>query len=167
MNLGMNMSTRLSYLLGLLAISGLLLAGFYFQYVGGLNPCPLCILQRFVFFMLGILFLLGILFYSKRWCRLFINSLSFITSILGITLAGRQSWLQHFPPPNSGECGASLQYMMQVLPYHEILQRIFQGTSECSQRGWSFLSLSMAEWALACFIGFLFLSIYLIWKELK
>lgn len=167
MNLGILMSTRVTYLLGLIAISALLLSGLYFQYVDGMMPCPLCLLQRFAFMMLGCFFLLGIIFHHQRWCRLLINSMSFLTSILGITLAGRQVWLQHFPPANAGECGVSLQYMMQALPFGELIQKIFQGTTECTHQGWMFLSLNMAEWALVCFVGFLCMSVYLIWKEIK
>lgn len=167
MNPGIFMSSRASYLVGFIATTLLLLSGFYFQYVEGLMPCPLCLLQRFTFMLLGIFFLIGIMFHRQLWCRLLIDAMSFLTSILGIALSGRQVWLQHFPPANAGECGVSLQYMVQALPFNELILKIFEGSAECSHRGWTFLTLNMAEWALICFIGFLGLSVYLICKEFK
>lgn len=161
------MSMRLTYLFGLIIVSTLLLASIYFQVVDGIMPCPLCILQRVSFGLLGFFFLFGIFFYSRRGFRLVINSLCALTSALGIFLAGRQVWLQHFPSANSSECGVSLQYMMQVLPVNELIQKIFAGTAECTQRGWVFLHLNMAEWALLCFIGFFLGSIYLLIKEFR
>ena len=161
------MSIRSTYLLGLVIVSTLLLTSLYFQFFEGIMPCPLCTLQRFSFGILGILFLVGIFVYSKRWPRLIINTFCTLISILGIFLAGRQVWLQKFPSADSNECGVSLQYMMQVLPMNEVLQKIFTGSAECTQRGWEFLHLNMAEWALIWFVGFLILSLCLFFEEVK
>ncbi len=87
--------------------------------------------------------------------------------MLGIFLAGRQVWLQHFPSPDNSECGVSIQYLMQVLPMNQVLEKIFAGSTECSQRGWEFLHLNMAEWALIWFVGFFILTLCLLLEELK
>lgn len=154
------MSTRLLYTLGFVSTLILLAASLYFQYFDNFQPCPLCILQRFAFGLLGISFFFGIIFYRKSIMRSIVNFFCILFSLAGIGLAGRQVWLQHFPSAESSECGVSLQYMMQALPPHEVVQRIFQGTAECSTRGFEFLSFNMAEWALIWFVGFLFLSLY-------
>ena len=44
---------RLIYLLICLACTGLLGFGFYLEYVKGLEPCPLCLLQRLFFALVG------------------------------------------------------------------------------------------------------------------
>ncbi len=159
------MSIRSTYLISFLMISALLLTSIYFQIFEGIMPCPLCTLQRIAFGLLGILFLAGILFSAKRGLRVVINVLGVVISFAGLLLAGRQVWLQHFPSANSSECGVSLQYMMQVLPVNEVIQKIFAGTAECTQRGWEFLHMNMAEWALLWFAGFLFLSLYLLIRK--
>lgn len=161
------MSTRITYALGFVAIIVLLLTSVYLQLFEGFIPCPLCILQRDSLGLLGVLFLIGIFLHAKRFGRLTINFLAILISILGIFLAGRQVWLQHFPSGDSTECGVSLQYMMQALPLSEVMQKIFEGSAECTQRGWEFLYLNMAEWALVWFVGFLFLTMYLFMKEVK
>lgn len=161
------MPIRLTYLLGFIAISALLSTSIYLQLFDGFIPCPLCTLQRISFVILGILFLAGILLHAKRWGRWTIGILSTIVSLLGIFLAGRQVWLQHFPPADTTECGVSLHYMLQVLPMNEVFQKVVTGSAECTQRGWEFLNLNMAEWSLIWFILFLFFSFYLLFKESK
>ncbi|TAK72925.1 MAG: disulfide bond formation protein B [Gammaproteobacteria bacterium] len=155
------MSTRLIYFLALAAIALLLLTSLYLQFFQGFEPCPLCHLQRFCFALLGGIFLVGLLLPSRRMNHLLIACLSGIASVLGMVLAGRQVWLQHIAPVNSDECGVSIQYMMKILPWHEVIQKIFAGSAECSQRGWDFLTLDMAEWALVWFALMFSLAIYL------
>src|SRR5579863_2595626 len=121
---GKIMPIRSSYIFGLIIVITLLLASFYFQIYKGMMPCPLCILQRIAFGILGILFFIGIFVYPKHGFRLTINALCGLTSLLGIFLAGRQVWLQHFPSAHTTECGVSLQYMMQVLPLNEVIRKI-------------------------------------------
>ena len=161
------MSIRLTYFLGLIGISLLLLTSVYLQFFKGIMPCPLCTLQRICFGFLGIVFLVGILFHAHRISRFLINSLVIIFSILGLFLAGRQIWLQHFPTAAASECGVNLQYMMQALPIHEVMKKLFEGSAECATRGWEFLFLNMAEWAFIWFIVFLFLGLSLLLKELQ
>ncbi|MBV9575891.1 MAG: disulfide bond formation protein B [Gammaproteobacteria bacterium] len=159
------MPARFTYLLGLVIVSLLLLSSLYLQFFDGFTPCPLCILQRIAFCFLGILFLGGIFLHSHFWGRLSINMLTIFTSLAGIIFSGRQIWLQHFPPQDPSECGVSLQYMMQVLPMNQVITKIFAGSAECTQRGWEFLSLSMAEWTLVWFILFFLFSCILLFKE--
>lgn len=160
------MTIRSTYVLGLIAVCFLLLTSVGLQVFAGILPCPLCTLQRLAFGVLAILFVTGI-FYAKHWGRLIINALCCLTSITGMVLAGRQVWLQHFPPADSSECGVSLQYMLQVLPMNEVLTKVFSGSAECTQRGWEFLHLNMAEWALIWFIVFFVLTICLFLEEIK
>jgi disulfide bond formation protein DsbB len=161
------MSIRLTYFIGLILVCLILATSVSLQIFDGILPCPLCTLQRLCFALIGLFCLIGIILHKKRWGRFLINSLSSLTAILGIVLAGRQVWLQQFHAADGGECGVSLQYMFRVLPLNEVMQKIFAGSAECSQRGIAFLSLNMAEWALLCFLGFLLLIGYLVLKEFK
>lgn len=159
------MSTRFIYFLGFLTIVGILGVGFYLQAIDGFSPCPLCILQRFAFGALGIIFLLGLMLAKRRWARVLINLLALIFATVGLLLAGRQVWLQQFHSADGTECGVSLEYMLQVFPLHEVMQKVFAGSAECTQRGWEWMSLNMAEWAMVCFVGFSILSVYLILRD--
>jgi protein dithiol:quinone oxidoreductase len=159
------MRIRLHYLLGLIIIGLLLLTSVYLQVVDGFIPCPLCVLQRLSFALLGVWFFLGIFIHRYRLGRILINLLTVFTSMMGLFLSGRQVYLQHSPPANASECGVSLQYMMQVLPLHEVMASVLKGTAECTQRGWEFLKLNMAEWSLLFFILFLIFTTYLLLKD--
>jgi protein dithiol:quinone oxidoreductase len=159
------MSKRLLFTSNFLLICALLTASLYFQFFEGMVPCPLCTLQRLSFLSLGIFFSFGIVFAAKRFASTLIAIFCILFSLLGIFLSGRQIWLQHLPHNLNTECGVSLQYMLKVLSFNEVFQKIFNGSAECSQDGFSFLSLNMAEWSLIWFVVFLISSVYLIRKK--
>ena len=156
---------RKYYGLGFILVAMLLLTSLYLQFYDGFQPCPLCMLQRFAFLLLGVFYLIGLLCYKWGFLRVTASVLALLSAMLGLALAGRQIWLQHFPSANGTECGVSLEYMLQVLPLNEVAQRIFQGTAECTARGWEFLYLNMAEWSLLWFVLFFLLSAYLFKKR--
>src|SRR5688572_7752103 len=122
------MSMRSYYFFGFLMISFILVSSFYIQLFENFIPCPLCVLQRLTFALLGFVFLFGIITAFSYRVRLSTNVLALLFSLLGLFLAGRQIWLQQFPPADATECSVSLQYMMQVLPMNEVVQKMFAGT---------------------------------------
>jgi disulfide bond formation protein DsbB len=97
--------------------------------------------------------------------RIIIDFLCVLTSIAGVIFASRQIYLQNYSSPDAAECGVSLQYMMQILPISEVVQKVFAGSAECTQRGWEFLRLTMAEWTLLWFVGFLILTLCVLAEE--
>jgi disulfide bond formation protein DsbB len=153
----MTASSRKANLLALLIVILLLGVTYYLQHYAGFVPCPLCMLQRFAMMGLGLIFLIGTIFYFQRTGRIILSVLSYLYALAGVVLAGRQVWLQHLPPAASSgsDCGASLEYMMQALPLSQVMNKVFSGSSECSLVDWRFLHLSLAEWALISFLGFL------------
>lgn len=161
------MQTRLFYLFGLLLISFILLGSVYLQVVVRIMPCPLCVLQRFTFGILGLLCLTGFFISQKRRVRIFINLLLTFFSLIGMLLAGRQIWIQYFSVGKSSECAPSLEYMISVLPWNQLLAKILEGGSECSKRGWELLHLNIAEWSFIWFTLFLLISFCLLLREIR
>ena len=155
-------SFRSYYLVQLLIVVGILLLSFYLQRYRGMLPCPLCMMQRICFMLLAITFLFSLL--TNGFFRQMGNLFSIFFSLLGILFAGRQIWVQHFPAALSNECGVTIQYMLQVLPIHEVAQKIFSGSAECTERGFNFLFLNLAEWSLLLFVLFLFMGLWLFKK---
>jgi disulfide bond formation protein DsbB len=154
---------RTRYFFAFIAIAVLLSYSFYVQTYEGFQPCPLCSLQRLAFGLVGLSFLLGFLTYRYKITRLIYCSTGLLFAIAGFALAARQTWIQLYPSSDTSECGVSLQYMLQVLPWHEVAKKILAGTAECSQRAWSLLGFSMAEWSALCFAGLILFS----WLMLK
>src|SRR5260221_11123780 len=54
-------SRRTGNLAGFLACAGMLAFGYYLQFAVGLEPCPLCIIQRILLFAAGVAFLVAAL----------------------------------------------------------------------------------------------------------
>jgi disulfide bond formation protein DsbB len=144
---------RTGNLLGLLACAGLLGYALFLQYVQGLEPCPLCILQRVAVLVAGALFLVAALHHpADRGARAY-GVLIDLAALGGIVIAARHIWIMALPPGSVAECGASLDYMMAVLPWHEVLAKVLTGSGECAKLDWQFLGLNMPTWVLMALVG--------------
>lgn len=154
-------SIRTSYLIGLFVIIVTLSYAAYLQYVVGLEPCPLCILQRLTMLVLGIFLFFGAFFNLKKYARYFIGAGSVLVALTGAGLAGRQVWMQYVPSNEAGDCGVSLNYMLDTFPFVEVMKKIFHTGVDCALVDWTFLHLSLAVWSLILFVIFL---IFTIWQ---
>ncbi len=148
---------RLHYLAGFIGVVALLSTALFLQFYKGINPCPLCILQRCVMGVLGVIFLSGIMLPVYKRLHFFLNGLAAATALSGLCLSGRQVWLQFFPSINEGDCGANLSTLIQLLPLDEVAKEIWQGGMECSAVSWTWMHLSLAAWSCCVFVLLLFL----------
>lgn len=135
-----------------LACAGLIGFGLYLQHARGLEPCPLCILQRYAFVAAGLVALAAAVHGPGRLGQRLYAGLLAAVALCGLGVAARQVWLQH-NPPLVAECGPGLEYMLEAFPLTQLLPALFQGSGDCAKVVWSFLGLSIPEWALACFAG--------------
>ena len=139
---------RIGNLWGVFGCLDLMAYALYAQYVLRLEPCPLCILQRVAVIGLGILFLAAWLHGpGVRGARAY-AALIAIVSVLGVLVAWRHLWIISQPPGTVAECGASLDYMLEVLPLHEVMSKVLSGSGECAQVDWRLLGLTMPAWVL-------------------
>ncbi len=152
---------RRLFLVAALACLALLGFGYYLQFVQGLEPCPLCILQRGAYLGVGLVCLVACLHGSA--VRLY-SGLALVCALTGAAIAGRQVWLQQLPPERLPECGPGLDFILQAWPLFEALRLIFTGSGECAETVWTFLSLSIAEWSLFWFAALSALFVYQIFS---
>jgi protein dithiol:quinone oxidoreductase len=145
---------RLVYLFIFLACVGLMAFGLYLQHVEHLEPCPLCIFQRYAFLATGAIALIAAIHNPGRVGQWLYGALLIIFAGIGALIAGRQTWLQH-NPPLSQDCGPDLSYMLNSFPLGQVLPKVFQGEGDCAKVVWEFLGLSIPEWALIWFGLFL------------
>jgi disulfide bond formation protein DsbB len=124
----------------------------YLQNVVGLQPCPMCIVQRECFIVLIVLSALGAVF-PKRGVQVTMALLGFVTCAFGAFTAARQSWLQ-WNPPEFATCGRDLYGAIEQLPLNRILPFIFRGSGDCSAVDWTFLGMTIANWAFVWFVIF-------------
>lgn len=138
----------------LVCVTGLLGFGLYLQHFQGLDPCPLCILQRIVFIAIALTALLGAIHDPRAWGRKIYSGLVVLFALTGAGVAGWQVYLQHLPPDQVPGCGPGLDYMLDVMTLDEMLPMVFGGSGECAEVAWRFLGISITEWALAWFLLF-------------
>ena len=141
-------------LVGLLVCCGLLAGAAWLQLGLELEPCPLCALQRVVVLILAVLLLLAFLHHPAGWGQRVYGVLVALVSGLGALVAGRHVWLQHLPAERIPECGPGLEFILAAFPLSDAIALIFKGSGECAEVVWRFLGLSIPEWTLLAFAGF-------------
>ena len=154
------MNWRIAALLPALACASLLGFGYYLQYVEGLNPCPLCLVQRGFFYAVMAFSVIAAIHGPRQTGRLLYGIVIALFAAGGFAVAARQVWLQHLPPDKVPQCGPDLYFMLENFPLSRILRTLVQGTGECAVVDWTFLGLSIAEWSLGCFAA---LFLYALW----
>lgn len=129
---------------------GLIGFAIYLQHFEGLEPCPMCILQRYAFIVVGVIALAAAVHDPRSWGRWVYGIALIIAAGFGGGVAARHAYLEH-NPPNIFDCGADLGYLVDSFPLAEALPMIFRGSGDCTKVLWRFLGLSIAEWALIWF----------------
>jgi disulfide bond formation protein DsbB len=141
---------RLLAALVALAAACLIAAALMLQSIDHLEPCPLCILQRYAFTLVALFAALAAVLPGRA--SAVSAALGAVAALAGAGVAAWHVRLQLFPPEQSS-CGPSLQYLLTNLPLGRALPRIFQGYGDCTQVDWTFLKLSMPAWALLWLIA--------------
>ncbi|APE30094.1 disulfide bond formation protein B [Halomonas aestuarii] len=127
------------------------------EHVVGLEPCPLCIFQRVAVLAAAAVFLVAALHNPDgRLGAVLYGLLSLGAVGGGIAVAGRHLWLQSLPPDQVPTCGPGLDYMMEILPWQQVVSRVFTGSGECAEVSFRLLGLSLPGWTL---VGFLVLAL--------
>ncbi|WP_295393686.1 disulfide bond formation protein B [uncultured Thiodictyon sp.] len=127
-----------------------------------LRPCPLCIFQRTLFMVLGLL-ALAAAWLGPRAAALFPGLLSLIGAAGGIGIASYQIWLQ-LQPPESASCGGGPLAFIDVWVdwLGERLPQLFLATGFCEEPGPLILGLTLPHWALVGFSGYLLVALWAI-----
>jgi len=144
-------STRPPFAALFVVCAVLLAIALYLQEQVGLEPCPMCILQRYAFTAIGLVALAGAI-QGPRGRGLKVYGVLLI--VLAWT-AGRRfltpAWNLALAAAVSS-CGTDLDFLVNTFPISQALPKIFAGSGDCSEVKWRLLGLSVAEWALVWFI---------------
>jgi disulfide bond formation protein DsbB len=135
---------------------------FFFQRFLGLEPCPLCILQRVVVMSLGMVLLVAAIHGPNGWGNRIYGGLITLIAGSGAAIAGRHVWLQSLPADQVPECGPTLDYILETFPLSKALQLVLHGSGECAKVEWQFLGLSIPGWTLIAFSGFILFGLMLL-----
>ena len=97
---------------------------------------------------MGAIFLIAFLHNPKITGMKVYGALATVVGLIGIVIAARHVWLQNAPEDQVPECGPGLDFMIEVLPFRVMLEKVLMGSGECAEVSWTFLSLSMPTWSL-------------------
>jgi disulfide bond formation protein DsbB len=152
---------------GLLALAcvAMLAFGLYLQHVVGLEPCPMCIVQRYALVLVAVIAGLAA---SFRGRGVHVGGAVLMTLVAGFGgfTAARQSWLQWYPP-EVASCGRDLYGMIETFPLKRAIPMIFKGSGDCTKIDWTFLGLSIANWSFLCFLGIVVIGLVLLVRQAR
>lgn len=147
-----SLSPRLVFFgLALLAVAAMLIAVYFMSGFLELEACPLCMTQRVFVAAWGIVALVAALHNPTGWGRRVYGGLCALAAAGGGAVAGRHVWLQHLPEDQVPACGPPLEYLVETLPFSEVISTVLMGDGNCAETVWTFMGLSIPEQTLILF----------------
>lgn len=165
--IGTRRQRRWSNLAGAAIAAALMGYALFAEHVLGLEPCPLCIFQRIAMVAVGIVFLIAALHAPRNLSARAYAALGALTAGVGAGIAGWHVYLQNLPPGAAPpDCGASLDYLLDVFGPFETIRMVLASSGECTAIDWSFAGLSMPAWVLIWFVLLGALAVVANWRRL-
>ena len=154
----MTMSNR-NVLLAIAFVSFAMIgAAMYLQHVLFLMPCPLCVIQRYLFIAIGLAALVGA-FTSKPKLA---AGVGLLAALGGLGVAGKQLWILAHPGLS---CGIDpMETALNKIPTAEFLPWLFYAEGLCQDATERFMGLQIPVWS---FIWFGILAIGTAWLVLR
>ena len=161
------LSNRILFLGLTLFCCGLIATGYAFQYGLHLEPCPLCITQRFFIVLAGVLALLAALHNPARIGTAVYSVFIVLASTAGGIFSSRQLYLQSLPAEQAPACGPSIAYILDTFPVGKALEILLKGDGNCAEVVWSLFGVSIPGWTLIAFAMMGATCIYLISRSYR
>ncbi len=150
-------SPRRALALAFLLAASAMATGYYVQHVEGIEPCPLCIVQRLAFIVSGAIALLGALLGSRAVFALVFAVLADLAAAAGAGVAAWHTWLIA-NPPEWAQCGRGFGWMLENNSLVALIPKLFKGEGDCLTVDWTLLGLNIPQWAVLVFLGMLVLT---------
>ena len=139
--------------------------GLYLQHGVGLEPCPMCIVQRYALVLVAVVAGLTALS-GKKGVLVSGSVLMLLASGFGAFVAAHQSWLQWYPP-EVASCGRDFYGMIETFPLKRAIPMIFKGSGDCTKIDWTFLGLSIANWSFISFVVIALVAMGLVLRQAR
>lgn len=157
--------TRKSSKPALLAVgfAALALLGFalYLQHVENMQPCPLCVIQRYAFAAVALIcFISAGLPYAGAKAG---AGLAALAAIAGAAVAGRHLWIKANP---STSCGIDpLETSLNTIPTANLMPFLFKADGLCTADYAPILGLSIPMWSFLWFAAFIVVLAWLVFRR--
>ena len=129
----------------------------YFENSLKLEPCYLCMIQRGIIVVIGIICVLAVVHNPRRFGQRVYSSLSIIMVGMGIYFSGKQLWLQSLPESQVPSCGIPVDHLFDNFSITEVITMLLHGDGNCAEVQWQLMGLSMPGWVMVGFVGFVVL----------
>ena len=123
-----------------------------------LQACPMCILTRYVFGLIALSSIIGILFKKPIIGQLLI----IISSLVGLLVTTRQIYIQNMSIEDISQlsgCGMPFNTQVEYFGIIEAIKKTLAGGPSCAEDGWRFI-FNFAEWGFIFFLVFLICTIF-------
>lgn len=140
------------------------------QIFAGLEPCSLCLLQRFGLYVSSSIILICLIINAINYNKIInivLNIISSIGIIFSLSAGIRQTYIQMLPADKIPSCGADLNTLLQIVPLLDAVKKVFQGSGECAEKAIVFLNLSLANWATILFFALIILQFKILIQIIK
>lgn len=145
---------------GLSAYASILFAYFYLENTLYLAPCPLCMMQRLAFFLIGTFFILSAFApLQKTGINTLIRIGKYISIFLGIGLAARHLHIQSLPADQIPACGLDFYGLMNTHSWAKGLWVAMQGSGDCATPD-RWLGVRIPVWSMWLYIFYLFIAVF-------
>ena len=123
---------------------------FVLEYSQSIQPCPLCLMQRFCAFCVILIGIFGV--FVKRDAQiLFVLGFQIFAALSGLFFSGRQIFLQTLSATHSTLCMPTLHKVMQYLSWDVVFNMFFWGSADCADMVSHWLGLSIPMWSALYF----------------
>lgn len=122
-----------------------LVAALIMEHGFGMEPCPLCLMQRVWVFFAALCAYAALLHNPRLGIY---PLLTLLCCAAGAYFSIKQLNLQSLPADQVPACGPNLQYMFEVFPLSEVIAAMTQGTGDCAKVNFRLLGLTLPGWAL-------------------
>jgi protein dithiol:quinone oxidoreductase len=139
--------------LGALVCAMMMGFALYAQFGLHLQPCNMCYLQRIAVTGLGLVFLAAALHDPAKPGALLYALLIAVAAAAAVAVSARHVWISMQPPGSLPTCGADFYTMVEILPFTQVVTKIWSGGGECQLVPWRLLGLSMQTWVLIAAAG--------------
>ncbi|KGY12063.1 dihydrolipoamide acyltransferase [Vibrio tubiashii] len=144
---------RLSWLLLLTSVLLFEACALFFQHVMMLAPCVMCIYERVAMFGLGAAAIIGLIAPSNPFFRWVGFAAWGATAYQGLILSLEHVDYQFNPSPFK-TCDLFVTFP-DWAPLNQWAPWLFEAYGDCSKIVWQFLNLSMPQWLVIIFAGYL------------
>jgi disulfide bond formation protein DsbB len=128
----------------------LVAGGLILAHTMNLAACPLCILQRMLYLLLTLEAIVAWALAGSVFTRRVAALGMLATTLTGVWIAAYQTWLQRWAKGVS--CTADQPWWEAFVNWAgSQWPLMFEASGLCSEAGWKFLGLSIAEWSLVAF----------------